>query len=92
MEGQGWCKSQIKVPGAGVPFWKLLLSKNLAEQEHSRLALWRRVGREDRRGDSPSTKAEWRMETAGDEGKARREVCGRRDWRDSRGAQSQSPH
>jgi hypothetical protein len=43
------------------------------------LALWRRVdtiGREDRRDNGPSVKAEWRTKTAGEVGKVRHEVCG----------------
>lgn len=34
------------------------------------------LGREERRGDSSSTKAEWRMRTARDVGKVRHEVYG----------------
>lgn len=52
------------------------------------------LGREERRGDSSSTKAEWRMRTARDVGKVRHEVYGCiRGWGGvaSRGTKSLSP-
>lgn len=41
------------------------------KQEHSRLAIWGRAGtlsRENGKGNSPPTKADWRMKTAVDVG------------------------